>query len=213
MLPACNPQSHFLLSIQDNLIIWHSEESCNFDFCNKFYVRAKAEELTSRGVVSCTICMGLFTVHRVYQRCLKDRDSSKEQGWIAQLCCNVCNKYPALIPDFIMPYKHYKAEVIESVISEYENGNNVEYLIGYTADVSTMRRWVRQFKERGAQAVGWLLSTLLSLYNHRISMLKLQNMTLLKQLALLLCEFQLPKTSGIIGRVNIILTTQNCGFL
>jgi len=76
-----------------------------------------------------------------------------------------------------------------------------------------MRRWVRQFGERCPQAIGWLLSILLSLYNRRISLIKLQNMSLLKLLARLLYEFNLPKTSGIIGRVNIILTTQNCGFL
>jgi hypothetical protein len=176
-------------------------------------VRDTAKDLVGRGVVLCAICMGFFTVHNAYQRGVKDWDSSQEYGWIAQLCCDVCKKYPSLIPDFIMPHKHYKAEVIESVINEHESGHIIEHLGGCSADISTMRRWVRQFKERGTLAVGWLLSILLSLYNRRISLLKLQNMTLLKQLARLLYEFRLHKTNGIIGRVNIILTTQNCGFL
>jgi len=201
------------LPSQDNLIIWQSKESCKLDFTDRVSVEDNAKDLISRGVVLCALCKGFFAFHGSYHRGLKDRDSSEEQGWVAQLRCDICKEYPALIPDFIMPYKHYKAEVIETVINEYENGHNVEYLVGYTADVSTMRRWIRQFKERGTRAVGWLLSLLLSLYNQRISLLKLQNTTLLKQLARLLCEFRFPKTGGIIGSVNIILTTQNCGFL
>jgi len=201
------------LSTQDNLIIWQSKESCKLDFTDRVSVENNAKDLIARGVVLCSICRNAFAYHGSYQRGLKDRDSSKEQGWVAQLRCDICKEYPALIPDFIMPYKHYKAEVIEAVITEYENGHNIEHTGGCAADISTMRRWVKQFKERGAQAVGWLLSVLLSLYNRRISLLKLQNMTLLRQLARLLYEFRLPKTGGIIGRVNIILTTQNCGFL
>lgn len=201
------------MPIQDNLIIWHFEETCNYDFYDRISVMDIAKDLTSRGIVLCAICTSFFTVHRVYQRGLKDLDSSIEQGWVAQLCCDVCKKYPALIPSFIMPHKHYKAEVIEAVIAEYESGRNIEHMVGCSADISTMRRWVRQFGERCPQAIGWLLSILLSLYNRRISLIKLQNMSLLKLLARLLYEFNLPKTSGIIGRVNIILTTQNCGFL
>ena len=195
------------------MIVWDSGETCKENFYDKIEVLRTVSKLVQSGKALCVLCMGLLNIHGCYPRHFDDENGERHDGWIVQGHCNVCNKYPALIPDFIMPYKHYKAEVIESVISEYENGHNVEYLVGYTADVSTMRRWVRQFKERGVQAVGWLLSILLSLYNHRISMLKLQNRTLLKQLARLLCEFQLPKTNGIIGRVNIILTTQNCGFL
>jgi hypothetical protein len=195
------------------LIIWHSEESCNFDFCDKNKVKETAKDLILRRGVLCAVCNGCFSLHDVYPRCLKDKDSSAEHGWVAQLHCAFCKKYPALIPDFIMPYKHYKAEVIQSVIAEHENERNIEYLDGYATDISTMRRWVKQFNERGERAVGWLISILLSLYNCQISMIKLQNKTLLKQLARLLREFRLPDSGGIIGRVNVILTTQNCGFL
>jgi hypothetical protein len=112
-----------------------------------------------------------------------------------------------------MPYKHYSAEVIEGVIAESERGKNVERLDGYAADVSTMRRWVRQFKERGTRAAGWLLSILLKLYNRQVGLLELQNKMILKQLARLLREFPAINTDSIIGKANIILTTQNCGFL
>jgi hypothetical protein len=99
------------------------------------------------------------------------------------------------------------------VIGEAEAGNNVERLSGCAADATTMRRWVNQFRGRGVQAVGWLLSTLLTVYEKRIGSIELRNRTLLKQLTRLLREYPIPEIGGVIGRSNIILTTQNCGFL
>jgi len=112
-----------------------------------------------------------------------------------------------------MPYKHFKAEVIEAVIADSEGGKNYENFGDRAADISTMRRWVRQFKVRGALAVGWLVSILLTVYELQIGSLDLRNRTLLKQLTRLLQKFTCPKSGGIIGRINFILTTQNCGFL
>jgi len=112
-----------------------------------------------------------------------------------------------------MSHKHFKTEVIESVIAASEDAQVIEGLGGCAADVSTMRRWIRQFRERGAEAVGWLLSKLLAVNDHYVGSLELRNRTLLNQLARLLRGYQAPKNGGVIGRVNIILTTQNCGFL
>jgi len=201
------------LLVKSKLIVWDSGETCKENFYDKIEVLRTVTKLVQCGKALCALCMGLLNIHGCYPRHFNDEKGERHDGWIVQLHCDFCEKYHSLIPDFIMPYKHYKTVVIESVIAEYENGYNIEDLDGCAADISTMRRWVRQFKERGALAVGWLLSILLSLYNQRISLLKLQNKAILKQLARLLCEFQLPKTNSIIGRVNIILTTQNCGFL
>jgi len=172
-----------------------------------------AKDLARRGAVLCARCAGQLRVHGCYWRHIKDEDGSRHYGWVVQGHCIPCNKFPALIPEFIMPHKHYMAEVIEGVIAESERGNVIEHLGGYAADVSTMRRWVRQFRERGAQAVGWLLSTLLTVYDQHIGSLKLRDMTLLKQLARLLCEYPASGNGAVIGKVNIVLTTHNCGFL
>jgi len=172
-----------------------------------------ASELARLGKVLCQICNGLLKINGSYPRQCKDISDTHHDGWVAQGRCDICKKYPALIPEFIMPHKHYRAEVIEGVIAESEKGNVIEHLGGCAADISTMRRWVRQFRVRGAQAVGWLVSTLLSVYERHVGSLKLWNLTLLKQLARLLGEYHAPESGGVIGRVNIILTTQNCGFL
>jgi len=169
--------------------------------------------MTLRGVVLCVLCMGLIKYHSCYRRHIKDEEGHRHYGWVAQGHCVVCNKYPALIPEFIMPHKHYSAKVIEGVVAESEEGKVIEHLCGCAADISTMRRWLRQFKVRGARAVGWLVSTLLIVYELQIGSLELQHRTVLKRLARLLCEYPLPESGGVIARVNIILTAHNCGFL
>ena len=162
--------------------------------------------------ILCPRCGSILKLHGVHRRHCRDSDSVKHYGWVVQGHCVACSHYPSVLPDFIMPHKHYKTEVIESVVSESESGRIIEHLGGCAADVSTMRRWTRQFKVRGAVAVGWVLAILFELYNRHISALKLKNKKLLELLFSLVQE--LPGAGATtFGAVNIILTTRNCGFL
>jgi hypothetical protein len=102
--------------------------------------------------------------------------------------------------------------VIEAAVAEIEEKGNLE-LNSCHADDSTIRRWYNQFKERGARAVGWLLSIFFDVYKKHMSILELQHRNLLQQLSHLLLEFQIPGTGSIFGRVNITLTKCNSGFL
>jgi transposase-like protein len=165
------------------------------------------------GEVLCALCSGTLTVHDCYPRHCRDEEGKRHYGWIAQGHCDVCKVYPALIPSFIKPYKHYKADVIERVIEKEEAGENVENKGGCAADASTMRRWVKQFKERGERAAGCLVSKLPIGHKAQVGSLDLSGMTPLQQLSRLLREYQMPERSGVIGNVNVILTTRNCGFL
>jgi len=172
-----------------------------------------ANDLMVRGVVVCVLCFGSLMYHDCYERHIKDEEGFRHTGWIAQGCCKVCKVYLSLIPDFIMPHKHYSAEVIESVIAESESGRVVEQFSGCAADVSTMRRWIKQFNVRGNAAAGWLIAALFEVYDRHLRVFELQQKKLLNQLARLLCEFPNYSGGSIFGAVNIILTTRNCGFL
>ena len=211
-LPHVTP-SAISFCLKSKLIVFQTGEICNSNFLNRIEVVKNAENLVRRGIVICVLCHKLLQVHGSYPRKLKDEEGKQMSGWIVQLRCDKCKKYPALTPDFIMPYKRYIAYVIENVITEFENGEKIDNIGGCTADIATMQGWIRQFEERGTSAVGWLISILFNLCERHISLLAFHNRTLLKQLARLLLEFSLPKTGKIIGRANIILTTQNCGFL
>ena len=152
-------------------------------------------------------------MHGSYPRHCLDEDGKRHDGWVAQGHCAACDKYPSLIPDFIKPHKHYKADVIERAVGEAEAGGIIENLGGCAADVSTMRRWVREFKERGEQAVKGLISKLPTVCEAHADPLVVRDLSLLQQLDRLLREYPASKSGGVIGRANIILTTKNCGFL
>jgi len=195
------------------LIVWHSEEISKVNFFDKDEVKQTAWFLVRRGDVVCALCSGPLTVHGCYPRHCRDDDGGRHSGWIAQGHCGACHVYPALIPSFIVPNKHYKADVIERAVEGAEAGDNVEALGGFSVDVSTMRRWVRDFKMRAQVAVRCMISELATLRHANMSCIDLQGMTLLRQLSRLLLEYPAQDSGGVIGNVNIILTTHNCGFL
>jgi hypothetical protein len=140
-----------------------------------------------------------------------DEDGKRLDGWIAQGYCGACKKYPALIPNFIMPYKHYEAAVIEAAITKVEEGGMG--LSESPAEESTIRRWASQFQERGKSAVGQLQSILYLVHGRHINILDIYNRSLLRQLAYLARVISANQTGGVIGRVNAILTRYNSGYL
>ena len=195
------------------MIVFHCEEISKANFLDKSEVKQAARLKVRRGEIVCALCSGPLTIHGCYPRRCLDECGERHNGWIAQGHCDACKVYPALIPSFIEPHKHYKADVIERVIEGAQAGDNVERLGVCAADISTMRRWVREFMERGEWAVRCLITKLSALRNACAGSHDLQNMTLLQRLYRLLNEYPAPGCGGVIGRVNIILTSHNCGFL
>jgi hypothetical protein len=111
-----------------------------------------------------------------------------------------------------MPHKHYETKVIETAIAAAEEEGS-QRLNASPADDSTVGRWVKQYKERGTQAVGWLRSILFAVYGTHVSTLDMQNKSLLKQLTSLVQKFHALGSGGVIGRVNCILTKYYSGFI
>ena len=161
------------------------------------------------GEIVCALCSGPLTVHGCYSRHCRDEAGERHSGWIAQGHCDACKVYPALTPSFIEPHKHYAADVIERVLKEADAGNNLENLGGCAADISTMRRWVREWVVRVERAVICLASILAAV---RKAQIDLHELTPWQRLVRLLGEFPAPERGGVLGRANIILTTHNCGF-
>ena len=182
------------------------------NFHDRAQVNNKVGELLREGAIICTLCGGPLIIHGCYPRQIVDEYRKIHKGWIAQGRCVACKKYPALIPDFIMPQKHYEGAVIEAAISKAEEEESLR-LNESPADDSTVRRWINEFKERGARAVGWLRSKLFIAYGVHISTLEMQSKKLLKQLASLALKLHALGSGGVIGSVNIILTRYNAGFL
>jgi len=194
------------------MIIQDSEEKSKENFHERKQVMQSADTTFRSGEVPCPICQGSLKLHGSYERHFTDGAGERYDGWIAQGYCGVCNKYHSLLPSFIEPYKQYSAEVLETVITEYETTGNIKTSDCPASD-SVIYRWIKQFKERGARAVGWLQSRLYTMYGEHISVIKVQQEGLLKQLDRLTQRLLACNARGIIGKANIILTRYNQGFI
>jgi len=195
------------------VIVWRSGEKSKTNFYDRTEVIHAVSELMYNRTVSCTVCFGNIRYHCSYQRNVTEEDGTRLCGWVVQGHCAPCNVYHSILPEFIMPHKQYSSTVIESAVNELEKGGNIEEYAGCTADVSTMRRWYRQFRNRGADAVRWMLAILHEIHACYLGAYKLHNKKLLMQLRRLLCEFPDISHLSVFSAVNIILTTRNLGFL
>ena len=81
--------------------------------------------------------------------------------WITtqRIKCLGCSKNHAVLPDFIRPYKHYSACDAELVLRDQEKGIPIEK-IETAASISTISRWIKEFKYQGQQMAGALRSLL-----------------------------------------------------
>lgn len=100
------------------------------------------KELLKAGALRCEICIQPMKQHSSYERGIKE---TGEKLTIAIIRCTPCNKGHALIPDFLLPHKHYSGNEIESVIIESATLPVEE--IETEASESTVRRWVMRIGE------------------------------------------------------------------
>jgi len=107
--------------------------------------------LVSEGAIRCESCLQPMTRHSSYERGIKE---TGQRITITMVWCSKCRKWHALLPDFLLPKKHYSGNEIEGVLidSAALPVNQVET----EASESTVRRWVKQISEKIKQAVGIL---------------------------------------------------------
>jgi len=196
---------------QSKMIVPNSE-ALHTKFCKRAEVHHKADEDFRSGKVVCPKCGGHLKIHVTYLRHYKDSEGEQHDCWVGQGYCGDCVSYHSALPNFLMKHKHYEASVIEAALAKVEEEGSYN-ISDCPAWNSTVRRWDKQFKERGADAAGWLLSILFTVYDKCISLIRLHEKWLLKQLAIIAEEFPVASGGGVMGRVNIVLTSHNCGFL
>jgi hypothetical protein len=193
------------------MIIHYSGEKSKENYYERKLVLQAAYKQTSNGGAKCPVCGGEVVLHGAYGRSVIDGAGERHWGWVAQVRCVGCGKHHSLIPSFIMPYKQYGAEVIEAALEHEETGGMASS--DCPASDTTIRRWVRQFGERGAQAAGWLLSILYGIYGQHVSAIEQQGEGQLNRLGRRARRLLPASGRGAIDRANIILTKHNHGYL
>ena len=105
----------------------------------------------SEGRFRCERCLRPMTKHSSYTRSIKETGEEIE---ITMVWCRGCNGWHALLPDFLLPNKHYSGNEIEGVIIDSATEPTIR--IETAASESTVRRWVKEVGGRISQAVGIL---------------------------------------------------------
>lgn len=109
------------------------------------------KQAISEGRIRCEICLQPMAIHSHYSRGIKE---AGQRIAIAIVWCEKCGKFHALLPDFLLPHKHYSGNEVEYVV--IEGATEPVKLIDTAASESTVRRWLKQAGERIVQAVGIL---------------------------------------------------------
>lgn len=174
------------------------------DYRQNFLRYLDALELT------CPVCGGKTGYHDNYDRHVHIGEIVE---WIIihRVKCGECQTTHAVIPDFIRPYKHYSACDTEMALRDLEDGIAADK-VETTASISTLKRWMAEFREKGNQAAGILRSLLFRLYHNTVSELVLDGLNIFTTLERILTEFPDVQSSNLtISEANLWITNHATG--
>jgi hypothetical protein len=102
----------------------------------------------------CPICHSYLNYRDSRIRIRKKEGGIKERLMIRRFYCKNCHSYHHELPDCLVPYKHYEAEVISGVLDEVilsDDLDSEDY-----PSFSTMLRWMQWFRENLDRINGYL---------------------------------------------------------
>lgn len=166
--------------------------------------RKKALKMLCCNTPCCPVCGNRMKYHSYYWRHVHIGETVE---WIKiyRFECISCKRTHAIIPDFISPHKHYSACDIELTLMDAQSGIPLDELEP-TASISTVKRWIAEFKEKVNQAAGALRALLFTLFNKTIGEISFFGLDSFGLLSRILQEFPMIENSGlVIGESNIWL--------
>lgn len=98
---------------------------------------------TIREMLFCPLCAGLLRYRDSRQRIMKREGGVRTDIPVRRFKCTGCGRIHTEIPSFLLPYKHYAAEVIGGVLEGIirpEDQDSEDY-----PSLLTMKRWLRWF--------------------------------------------------------------------
>ena len=90
-----------------------------------------------------------MSFHSKYERTIKE---TGEKVVIHILICHKCGMSKSVLPDFLLPNKHYSAAEVESVLLQAVD--EAVYDIDTPASISTVRRWLGEMDGEGGKLAG-----------------------------------------------------------
>lgn len=96
------------------------------------------------GVSSCPKCGGKLEYYDTVKRILKEENGKITWKYIQRLSCENCESYHRVIPNYILPYKHYRKDIVIGFVTGYLDVNDIDYE-DYPCD-ATINEWIRTQK-------------------------------------------------------------------
>ena len=109
---------------------------------------------SSENVPGCPYCSGELRYRDSRLRIRKHEGGSRDHLIIRRFRCTACQSYHNELPDVLLPYKHYEAEVVSGVIDGIvtpDDQDSEDY-----PSFSTMLYWLRWFQMNLANMEGYL---------------------------------------------------------
>ena len=169
--------------------------------------KEKSEELIKillkENALQCELCIKPMKYHSSYTRRIKE---TGEELSIIIVRCRPCKNGHALLPDFLLPRKHYSGNEIESVL--IESAAMAVDKIETEASEPTVRRWIKEINESVKKVCG-IIKYLFKCAGEAISELKIRASTPYGELEQILEMAPKPqKSSGNkLGLANIWIGT------
>ena len=124
----------------------------------------------------CPICQSSLTYRDSHIRIRKKEGGIKEKLKIGRFYCKKCHSYHNELPDCLVPYKHYEAEIITGVLDGIVLSDDLD-CEDYPS-FSTMKRWLQWFSGNLERMNGYLATINYnlkeykeSIYNSTVSLL------------------------------------------
>lgn len=93
-------------------------------------------------VSNCPICGGALKYYDKVSRIIRSEGGRIARINIRRLRCLICKRLHRELPAFIFPYKHYRADIIQGVLSGSITIDALEYE-DYPCEM-TIKRWTRK---------------------------------------------------------------------
>ena len=98
----------------------------------------------------CALCggNGCLIGHGYYRRKTKGADRAYFI-WIKRWLCKICHRTLSVIPNFLLPYRHYLVRVVQMVVVAFYESEQSWKRVGETCtengtpDLRTMQRWCK----------------------------------------------------------------------
>lgn len=90
----------------------------------------------------CSICKGLLTHYDKVERYIKTAYGYKRKIILNRSKCTKCGKIHRVMPVFVLPYKHYRKDIILNVIRGFITPDTIGYE-DYPCEM-TMIRWQKE---------------------------------------------------------------------